>query len=399
MVFIQVARYAKYQDPPLAKHQINRARVSNLQTYDLFSHLAMFCRKFERMTTAKTPIITLLHVIHRYFIWIIVSSYVLASLFPGFGLWIRNQNLGSLEILPGRLVFSLPLIMLAALLFNAGLGVRTAELRHLLHRPFVLLGGLFGNAAIPLAFIMITSFVMRRWHNPEEVQQILVGLALVASMPIAGASTAWAQNANGNLALSLGLVLATTILSPLLTPASLHAVGFVTIGDYSEDLHELADHGVIDLLGIWVILPSLLGILTQGLLGEHRIAVVMPYLKIVNYAVLILLNYSNASLTLPDALSQHDIDFLAIILVIVTALCTVAFASGYWLAQAFHADRKETVSLMFGLGMNNNGTGLVIASLTLIDHPQVMLPIIFYNLIQHLIASLVDRAIFSHKPV
>lgn len=63
---------------------------------------------------------------------------------------------------------------------------------------------------VPLLFIIAIDLPMRFWHNAEEVQQILVGLALVASMPIAGSSTAWAQNANGNLALSLGLVLLTT---------------------------------------------------------------------------------------------------------------------------------------------------------------------------------------------
>jgi BASS family bile acid:Na+ symporter len=44
----------------------------------------------------------------------------------------------------------------------------------------------------------------------------------------------------------------------------------------------------------------------------------------------------------------------------------------------------------FGLGMNNNGTGLVLAGATLSDHPFVMVPIIFYNLIQHLVAGTVD---------
>jgi predicted Na+-dependent transporter len=57
------------------------------------------------------------------------------------------------------------------------------------------------------------------------VQNILVGLALVASMPVAGSSTAWSQNTDGDMALSLGLVLLTTLLSPLTTPAALHAVG------------------------------------------------------------------------------------------------------------------------------------------------------------------------------
>ena len=49
---------------------------------------------------------------------------------------------------------------------------------------------------------------------------------------------------------------------------------------------------------------------------------------------------------------------------------------------------------MFGLGMNNNGTGLVLASMALADHPRVLLPIIFYNLVQHLVAGCVDFAMF-----
>lgn len=341
-----------------------------------------------------TTVAVLVHIIHRYFIWIIVSSYIVAALLPDLGLRVRDLSLGSVDVFHHRMILSLPGVLLASLLFNAGLGVKTTDLKHLLREPAVLVGGIFGNLATPLAFIIAVSFTMRLWHNADEAQQILVGLALVASMPIAGASTAWAQNANGNLALSLGLVLVTTLLSPLLTPLVLHSVGFVTTGDYSEDLHELAAGGVMSFLGTWVILPSLLGMLTNWVVGERRMGAVMPYLKLLNFGVLVLLNYSNASLTLPNAASHPDIDFLVVMFAIVIALCILAFASGYVLARVFQTDDEGTVSLMFGLGMNNNGTGLVLASLALSDHPQVMLPIIFYNLIQHLVASSVDLAIF-----
>jgi BASS family bile acid:Na+ symporter len=210
-------------------------------------------------------------------------------------------------------------------------------------------------------------------------------------MPIAGASPAWAQNANGNLALSLGLVLLTTALSPLFTPMVLHVVGFVTIDDYSEDLHELASNGVVAFLGIWVILPAVLGILTQWVLGEHRLATSKPYVKLVNYGVLVSLTYSNAALALPKAFSNPDIDFLVIIAVLSFILCLAAFGSGYVLSRVFRTDRSDRVSLMFGLGMNNNGAGLVLAAMALGNHPEVMLPIIFYNLVQHIVAASVDR--------
>jgi bile acid:Na+ symporter, BASS family len=351
------------------------------------------------MSQAESLNAGIVHFIHQNLIWMIIASYLVAAVLPEFGLWIRQLNLGSVKLFGGELVFSLPLIMLAFLLFNAGLGVKLAELSALFSKSSLLLGGVLGNVLTPLSFIMIVSFVMKLWHSPEEVQQILVGLALVASMPIAGASTAWSQNANGNLALSLGLVLLTTFLSPLLTPLVLHAVGFVTTGDYSEDLHELASGGAVSFLGVWVILPSLLGIFTRSVLGENRYNTLKLDIKLFNFIILLLLNYCNASLTLPQVFSQPDLDYLLLILVVVTSLCFAAFASGNLLANYLGADRTSKVALMFGLGMNNNGTGLVLATMALTDHPQVLLPIIFYNLVQHLVASIVDQHMFKDLEV
>jgi bile acid:Na+ symporter, BASS family len=350
------------------------------------------------MESPRNQVTVIVEVIHRHFIWVILTSYVVAAALPGLGIWIRNTNLGEAPAQGSGLVFSLPVLMLATLLFNAGLGVNTEELRHLVQRPLVLLGGVAGNLATPLTFILVLSLAMASWHNADEVQQILVGLAIVASMPIAGSSTAWAQNANGNLSLSLGLILLTTVLSPLLTPLVLHTVGFVTTGDYSEDLHGLASGGVGTFLGTWVILPSMLGIGTRWFAGSQRITAAKPYIKLINYFVLVMLNYSNASLTLPQAVARPDPDLLAVILLITVALSVSTFAAGYLLGHIFRVSRDAMVSLMFGLGMNNNGTGLVLASMALANHPQVMLPIIFYNLVQHLVASFVDFAMFRQKP-
>lgn len=101
---------------------------------------------------------------------------------------------------------------------------------------------------------------MQRWYEPEEVRHIWVGLALVAAMPIAGASTAWAQNSNGNLALSLGLVLASTVLSPILTLVALYVCGEMATEEYETISHGLAAYGSGTFLGLWVVLPSLFGL-------------------------------------------------------------------------------------------------------------------------------------------
>ncbi|TLG71896.1 Na+-dependent transporter [Methylocystis sp. B8] len=337
------------------------------------------------------------HLAHRYFIWIVVASYVFAAAAPNVGVWLRTTRLASVHTGIGDLVASATTMLLAVLLFNAGLFTNVTEARSLIRRPFVVAAGIIGNFLLPLTFIAAASVLLRPWHNPDETQQILTGLAFIAAMPIAGASTAWAQSASGNMALSIGLVLATTLLSPVFTPLVIHGVGMLTTGDYSEDLHELAGGQAVGFLGIWVLAPSLLGVGAGRLVPAILLARFRPFSKLTNYAVIVLLNYANASLSLPGVVGEPDGDFLAIMLTIVLALCLTAFAVGYVCARLGRAGRGETASLMFGLGMNNNGAGLVLASTAMADHASILLPVILYNLTQHFVAALVDRCLFPRE--
>ena len=331
------------------------------------------------------------HFVHKRLLWLLIASYALASCFPAPGLWIRDIRVGELVLSGIRTNVSLSMLMLASLLLNAGLGVNLSQARAMLGRPKLLGAGLAANLIVPIGFILVVTRAMSGWHNADEVQNILVGLALVASMPIAGSSTAWAQNADGELALSLGLVLFSTLLSPISTPLALRSIGLMATGDYAEDLHELAAGGTGAFLGVCVLAPSLIGIGIRRVVGEVRIAAARPLLKLVNCAVLLTLNYSNAAVSLPQAVAEPDPDFLVLTLAVVVGLCALAFTAGWLISLFLGATASQRTAMMFGLGMNNNGTGLVLASLSLADHPRVMLPIIFYNLVQHLMAAIVDR--------
>lgn len=341
------------------------------------------------------------HFLHQNFLWFLLGSYAVATFCPAPGLWLRDVSFGRLTLGGGELRISLSMLMLSFLLLNAGLGIEPSQLKRLIQRPLTLASGLAANLLIPIAFILCVTQAMRLWHNPDEVQNILVGLALVGSMPIAGSSTAWSQNANGNMALSVGLVLFSTLLSPITTPVALHAVGLMTTGDYSEDLHELAAGGANAFLTVSVIVPCIVGILLHLVVGKARVLAARPYLKLANFFVLFLLIYSNASISLPRAVRQPDYDFLAIMVAIAAGLCGVAFSAGWSISRLLRVAPGEQTSLMFGLGMNNNGTGLVLASMALSHHPRAMLPIILYNLVQHLVAGCVDRLVMRDraKPV
>jgi BASS family bile acid:Na+ symporter len=322
--------------------------------------------------------------VHERFLWFLVLTYILAAFFPSAGTAMRKFSF---------LGVSLPAAMLSLLLFNAGLGVELADLKGLWRQPSGFLLGLTANLLVPIAFIFCVSPLLSLWSDAEQGQSILVGLALVASMPVAGSSAAWAQNANGDVALSLGLVLFSTLLSPVTTPAALHWVSWVAEGEYVSDLHRLAARGTGIFLVVYVLLPSLAGIITRIVLGAQLVKRIKPQVKLANSVTLLVLNYANASASLPYAVANPAADFLCVTLAIVTVLCVIAFFTGWAISTACGFDRAERASLMFALGMNNNGTALVLAAMALADRPLVMLPIIFYNLVQHLVAGGVDRVL------
>ena len=115
------------------------------------------------------------------------------------------------------------------------------------------------------------------------------------------------------------MVLFSTLLSPLTTPIALHSVGLMATGDYAEDLHELAAGGTGMFLAVCVLAPSLIGIAVRRAVGDARYAAAKPRLKLINSAILLVLNYSNASVSLPQAVADPDPDFLAVTVGIVVA--------------------------------------------------------------------------------
>jgi BASS family bile acid:Na+ symporter len=90
--------------------------------------------------------------IHRNILLLVIFAYIFAALKPDTGSWIKKSSLGSLTVIHHSFSFSLPAIVLAILLFNAGLGIILNDLRTLSEYKKPLLVGVIGNAIIPLVF-------------------------------------------------------------------------------------------------------------------------------------------------------------------------------------------------------------------------------------------------------
>ena len=122
--------------------------------------------------------------LHHHLLMCLLAMYALALVFPQPGIQVRNLSLGPR--------FSLPALLLSFLLFNAGLGIQTRDLKDTSKKIKLLASGLLANSLLPMLFLVLASAIGTFWLQDENLQTVLVGLAIIGSMPIAGSSAAWA---------------------------------------------------------------------------------------------------------------------------------------------------------------------------------------------------------------
>lgn len=319
----------------------------------------------------------------HHFLWLVIATYILAGLVPHPGLLARQCLIPVL----GEIRLSLPMLMLALLLFNSGFAATLSQPGTVWKSSWPVVAGVLVNLVIPLVFLIGLRFVLLAWPDAQEANCLLLGLAVVAAMPVAGSSTAWSQNCNGNVALSLGLVLLSTFLSPFTTPIVLASIGGLSAGAPADALQRMSGQGTGGFLLACVAIPSALGLLARRIIGEKRGASVKSCLKPLSTLVLLFLCYGNATVALPQVMANPDWDYFALVLLAVVGLCCTAFASGWLLSRWLGVDPHDQRALVFGLGMSNNGTGLVLAASALDTLHWAVVPVLAYNLVQHLVAG------------
>jgi BASS family bile acid:Na+ symporter len=325
--------------------------------------------------------------LQRNFLWLLLGTYALAALAPGAGQWLAGRAT-SVPVFGHEVRATAPAAMLGLLLFAAGFAVRGEHLWGAFRRPWALAVGLGASVAAPVLALLTAAPLLALWHDPAEARDVLVGLAVVAAMPVAGSSAGWSRAADGDCALSLGLVLLSTLLSPFTAPLAFGAAARVAPGEAGGVLEGLAGGGAAGaFVAAWVVLPTALGLLARWGAGAARADAAGPRVKRATSAVLLVLCYANASSCLPAVVAAPDWDFLALVALAAGLACAAAFATGFGAARAVRADPARKAALVFGVGMANNGAGLALAAGALAAWPMALLPVVAVNLAQHLAAG------------
>jgi BASS family bile acid:Na+ symporter len=329
----------------------------------------------------------LAHLVRRHFLWLLLACYALAALWPAPGLAMRHWEWTAVDL--GNVPFSLPLLLLAVMLFSAALLTDLSQIRLVSRHPVALLVALVMVWAGPALLVLAAGWLVPWAVDGRATAGLLVGLALVATMPVANSSVGWTQNANGNLGLGLALVVLSITLSPWVTPSLLRLLGM----SLSNEEQALCEALVAQFSGvffiIWVILPTAAGLACRYLLTPQRVAVVGSWFVLVSAAALLLLNYINSALALPKV-HESPTSLLLATTVLAIALSVVGLVLGWALGWLLRLKQQTRSALMFGLSMKHTGLALILAGAVLANQPLAILMIVLATLIQHLLAGIVQ---------
>jgi BASS family bile acid:Na+ symporter len=335
---------------------------------------------------------------HEHFLWLLVASYLLAAVVPGPGLMLRGLSWGN----PYAGEITAPMLLLALLLFCAAAVVRWEQVWSLMERPGVLVVGLLASWLVPTLFVTLLGTVLPDLIDPTIMSGLLVGLALVAAMPVANSSAGWTQNARGNVALSLGLVVLSILLSPLATPNLLKLMGLVLSQEDTHRIEQVVNEFSGSRFILWVILPSLAGAAAAWLAGHDRIARAKPWFRLITLVDILVLNYASASLSIQNILKNEQFGVVAVAAALAILVSVVGVALAALQCRICKLPRSTWIALLFSLSMKHTGLALVLASEVLHDQPRVILVILLTTLAQHLIAAAIDwklsRAAFGPEP-
>jgi BASS family bile acid:Na+ symporter len=322
------------------------------------------------------------HYVGRNILWLLVGCYALAAICPRPGIALRKW-----EWSPGGIPVSVSLLLLAVMLFIAALSTDTVQIRSVLQKPLVPVVGLVAIWLAPAIVVILAGWAVPWAVDGQQTAGLMVGLALVAAMPVANSTVGWTQTAGGSLALSLSLVVVSILLSPWVTPSLLTWLGM----SLSPSEQEFCERLVTSFSGLfficWVLLPTAAGFAARYLFSPAALARSSGWRTIASASALLGLNYVNTAVALPRVVESPAL-LLAATATLAIALSAVGLACGWAIARFFRLSDESRAALVFGLSMKHTGLALILAGGVLGDQPLAILIIILATLMQHLLAGL-----------
>jgi tagaturonate reductase len=215
--------------------------------------------------------------------------------------------------------------------------------------------------------------------------QIITGLVLLYSTPIAVSSSIWTDIYKGNMSLSITLILLGTLVAPVATPFLIQL--------YRGHVVHLPVMSMFISLLLMIVIPSILGIclneLSNGRLPRHLSPICKPLSK---FALLLVIIVNIAKIK--SSIGSFELVYLQSGLLAIF-LSGIGFIGGFFAARFAGGDGGCQVSLMFSTGMRNISAALVLAIAYF--SPRTAIPLIIGILFQQAMAAVFGSVLLGRE--
>ncbi|MFF0751699.1 sodium-dependent transporter [Streptomyces sp. NPDC004267] len=336
------------------------------------------------------PHVRFLAFLHRRLGWASCAAYAAAAVLPSPGLWLRHPH----GVFPAGTLpagASAPHILLAAVLFTAGLRACPRALAGMLRRPRILLGGLALHTTVPLLVIPAVALALRCSPDSDGGSGMVAAMILTVAMPVAAGATVWASQGRGDEAAMLGLVVASTLVSPLTLPPVIRALSPLLSADYAQGAAVAASGTGSGFALTGVLLPCAAGIVCRLLLPDRATPTALSMAALTAVLAALLLTYVNACGAIGQLLARPRPFLVLGSACTAGAVCLLSFGWGACWARILRLGASARTCVALACGMSNTSAGAVLITSAMPDRPQILLPVLAFSLLQKTAANRITR--------
>ena len=245
-------------------------------------------------------------------------------------------------------------MFLGIAMFGMGLTIKMGDFQVVFSRPKEILIGCLAQYTVMPFLAWILAVVLKL---PED---LALGVILVGCCPGGTASNVITYIAGGDVALSVGMTIVSTLVAPLATPSLV----YVLAGAWVEVSFIAMVLSVVKV----ILVPVLLGILIRSILGKQiqKISELLPLISVVSIVMII------SGIVAVNADKIISCGILVLGVVILHNLCGMGI--GLVAAKLLKVPYDKVTAIAIEVGMQNSGLAISLATANFAANPLATLP-------------------------
>lgn len=245
-------------------------------------------------------------------------------------------------------------MFLGIAMFGMGLTIKMGDFQVVFSRPKEILIGCLAQYTVMPFLAWILAVVLKLQED------LALGVILVGCCPGGTASNVITYIAGGDVALSVGMTIVSTLVAPLATPALVYMLA----GAWVEVSFIAMVLSVVKV----ILVPVLLGILIRSILGKQiqKISELLPLISVVSIVMII------SGIVAVNADKIISCGMLVLGVVILHNLCGMGI--GLVAAKLLKVPYDKVTAIAIEVGMQNSGLAISLATANFAANPLATLP-------------------------